>query len=617
MLKAYNRGKAPKIGFALKLTLCYTAVVALLIGMAAAIFYVYTWKNTERSLKESLSVIIENNAKNVGDFFARVNMFTDILNQEDSDFYNMIAKTGGNILVAVRNYDNAREYLIDSMDITFHAERYTYTASLFADPGMELSDILSSRPLPQFERAKMGNVNIYGSKWAETKEWYQKAVNLSGDVHWFSFPGNNDAIYMARLLENWTYSNSRLWDKRLGVVVIGMDVSWIQKRIDTARLTENTVVMLCDGNDQVIYTGDNNLLNRNLRDIFDTSDLTKISDRMQFMYLNGRQCAVQAVAVSRNLNLITIIPSDDISRQVYGLISVVAGVSALMILAGLIAVTGISRVVVKPILRLSGHMRANSLLEPISCDNISEDEVRVLYDSFNNLMDRINNLISEVRESALKQKIAEIKTLQAQINPHFLYNTLDAVCSVALLNGDDNIADVLNALASLMRYNITAPDSLVTLGDEIEMIGNYLEIQKLRYGERLNVNYEYKPNVLRLYIPKMIIQPLMENCIYYGASVETGHIDITVRIGVQNGVLHIRVTDKGACEDAEKINAHLRGEINIAKSQSGFGIRNVLQRIQMNFGADYGLRYEKSANGGTSAIAVLPAINTPVANTSL
>lgn len=201
-------------------------------------------------------------------------------------------------------------------------------------------------------------------------------------------------------------------------------------------------------------------------------------------------------------------------------------------------------------------------------------------------------MIEEVTLKENQRRESELRALQAQINPHFMLNVMNAVNYMALEREEDDIAATVNSIASLMRYSITEPDRLVTMNTELENIQEYISIYVLRF--RQNIQLEVLPGVpgSQVVIPKFTLQPLVENSIRHGITRQDSGITVYIHARQEKDSMVIEVTDTGMGADASLLNAYLDYQQVELKVTHGFGIRNVNERIRLRFGEKGSLRYE-------------------------
>lgn len=234
----------------------------------------------------------------------------------------------------------------------------------------------------------------------------------------------------------------------------------------------------------------------------------------------------------------------------------------------------------------------------------------------NEIIDR-NNLIHH------SKKQAEYLALQNQINPHFLYNTLEGIRSEALIAGLDSVAEMTEALATFFRYTISQVEHLVTLEDELANVENYYYIQQFRFGDRLGLSIEYETDdelghldILQYRLPKLTLQPIVENSIYHGIERKIDKGNLVIRISASDIKLRIRVSDDGLGISEpvlRQLNEKLRRltldeETAESGKRGGIAIMNVNNRIKLLFGEEYGLTFYSKEGVGTDVIITLPLI---------
>lgn len=238
---------------------------------------------------------------------------------------------------------------------------------------------------------------------------------------------------------------------------------------------------------------------------------------------------------------------------------------------------------------------------------------------FGRVLDILAEKLDKIKVLNLSKKQAQYLALQNQINPHFLYNTLESIRSEALCAGVDGVASMTEALATFFRYTISNIDRLVTLEDELANIENYYIIQKYRFGDKLNLFIEYGEDlkILNLRLPKLILQPIVENAIYHGIEGKMGQGTLRIRIYCTKERLIIRVSDDGVGIDQEKLdilnNKLLTNSLeDITESgrdrRGGIAVLNVNNRIKLLFGEEYGICIQSKKHVGSDVEITLPVI---------
>lgn len=232
---------------------------------------------------------------------------------------------------------------------------------------------------------------------------------------------------------------------------------------------------------------------------------------------------------------------------------------------------------------------------------------------------RIEELLDKRTAIQMSKKQAQYLALQNQINPHFLYNTLEAIRGDALDMGMDSIAKTTEALATFFRYTITEVENLVTLEDELQNAENYYIIQKYRFGEKINMEVVIKEEdscVMQAQLPKLTLQPIIENAIYHGLECKRGMGTIAIRVEMTESKLLISITDDGVGIAAEKLDcinerlSHVQANYHQGRKakKGGIALINVSERIKLLFGEVYGIHVYSTLNLGTDVRIMLPLI---------
>ena len=269
-----------------------------------------------------------------------------------------------------------------------------------------------------------------------------------------------------------------------------------------------------------------------------------------------------------------------------------------------------------PLRELAGKMSNLETWEEEECLSYQDnDEIRVLFDSFNQMLRNTSHYIRQLEEEKQRVKTeqsqkrkAEFKALQAQIQPHFLYNTLESIHWKAEEAQAQEISDMVQALATFFRINLSRGKELISLRDEIAHVESYLRIQQIRYGNQLEYEIQVQEEILDSVLPKLILQPLVENSIYHGIREKEGEgmIGITGR-KAENGDILLCVEDNGVGILPEQLKNLQEKLVSGEKvHQEGYGIFNVNQRIQLNYGVPYGLSIWSQAGKGTKVEIRMP-----------
>lgn len=228
------------------------------------------------------------------------------------------------------------------------------------------------------------------------------------------------------------------------------------------------------------------------------------------------------------------------------------------------------------------------------------DEIGIIAESLNRMCDDVQQYINKVYVAEIKQKNAEINALQAQINPHFLYNTLEAIHMTAISHGDKEVGKMVYILANLFR-SIVRDETIVLLASEMEYAKSYLQLFKIRYGDKLQYKFEISENALNLGIVKHLIQPVIENYIMHGYDVKKERNTIEIRCSLREDAILITVTDNGFGIKPDQL-AQIKKDLSSydAGTQFSIGLRNVNERIRLIYGEAYSLEIDSEEGQGTT-----------------
>jgi two-component system sensor histidine kinase YesM len=329
------------------------------------------------------------------------------------------------------------------------------------------------------------------------------------------------------------------------------------------------------------------------------------------------QTAVHTTEQGKMLLISTAIPSLNgrlISMAPYALLTEDTGkITILIILIGLVcfvfALIGarlLSNVIAKPIVHLSRHMKKikeGNLDQQLEVG--SGDEIGLLASGFNTMMGRIKELLMNINAEQRKKREYELALMQAQIKPHFLYNTLDVIYTLSEMGRTRDVQRTTKALADFYRVALSQGKDQIRLEDEIRSVMDYLSIQRIRYSDVFDFEINVGPDVLNCTIPKLTIQPLVENAIYHGLKNKPSFGQLTIDARREEQKIILTVKDDGAGITEERL-LRIKGSLNDSSQQVGYGICSVNERIKLYFGEQYGLLIDSESGHGSVVTVELP-----------
>lgn len=233
------------------------------------------------------------------------------------------------------------------------------------------------------------------------------------------------------------------------------------------------------------------------------------------------------------------------------------------------------------------------------------DEIGYMAKRFNEMIQNLRDLFKTNLEKQDRLRIAEIKSLQSQINPHFLYNTLDSIKWLAKLNGVDEISVIVSKLGNLLKNSINNTDDLVTVEDSLYLIDSYLSIQKIRFGDKFEAIIDIDSSIMKCLVPKLVIQPVVENAIIHGIENKIGKGNLKITGKRENDTVIFEITDDGIGISKEKLE-ELRCSVALEDTTENIALSNINNRIKLYYGEDYGLEIFSEMNKGTRVRLVMP-----------
>lgn len=470
-------------------------------------------------------------------------------------------------------------------------------STLYVSEQYPLTHKLASKNLEY----SFGNVtSVYNSKAVKDEDWYTETVRLAGKTNCFVLDGSPGIINFSKLLRN---VNFRLpdHDDTVGVVVMGLREGSISKILNSAKATDNTMVMWVWQDEILASNQPDKSGNGKLSEEYAFISDLRPDSRFQKLTIDQESFLSIKLAMTWGLELVAVIPEADITGKLADMITLLLIEAALAILLGTFFSNMLSNKFSKPIIQLARQMKDESvqIIENVEIN----DEIGILYHNYYRMLERIQEQIAEIEHTSELKKEMELRALKAQINPHFIYNTLDSINWIALCENQDDISTMVTALTEILRYSIRTPGDMVTLKEELENLSKYLQIQYLRYRDQFAFNADIPGEYENVLLPQITLQPLVENALFH-ASNRGRHIDITLRARASGKMLMLVVSDNGESARAEQINCYLNGEESLNAKGEGIGIRNVNSRIKMHFGEQYGLHYEEE--NGLAAVITLP-----------
>ncbi len=467
---------------------------------------------------------------------------------------------------------------------------------LYLNTGIPLSSFYDTFSLS--ENVHFGTSQVYSSINIKNTDWYKKAVQKTWSPYFFYNQGTDELCYV-KCIQNYNYKTTSV--EGIGVIVIGVPIDAILEKLSLSSSFPGSSIILLNEDHEILYQQGNFQVNHVQQDWFLNN-----SEKNSIIAVEKNKYIFNTVSVDNNLFLVFITPLSDIINMIQKTLNIYILFSLCSFFL-LISITYlISRKITAPLIsfaNLLSNIKDIRTFDVSSLTQYNDIELKMLGASFSALVQNEKTLIQKIVEENKAKRAAILQALQAQINPHFLYNALDIVNWMALSKNEDAIADAISSISNLMHYSISHPDATVPISLELDNIQEFIRIYMLEYPMQIEFSYPSQEELssIPIEIPKFTLQPLVENSILHNPDLESLSINISI-LKYKNDIFLIEVTDNGSGSDPEKLNAFLNYQETELRVSNGFGIRNVNERLQLHYGEKSGLLYQKTTKGNLMAV---------------
>ena len=571
------------IQFITSLSFTLVALVSMLfMGIA---FYAQFVRNARQMALENNKQMLEQVSWNLNSYIRKM------MNISDFMYYNVI-----------KNKDLTEESIDKEMNLLYE-ENKDYLVSIVCVT--EDGAVLAAGPIATRKKS----VDL------KKQEWFVQAGEKIENLH-FTMPHVQNIFESSNYQYAWVISLSRsveltnVGHTRRGVLLVDMNYSAIEQVFDKANEQNSGYVYLMDRNGEIIY-------HPRQKAIY--SGMVKENSRMASTYEDGthienfmgeeRAVVVKTIGYT-GWKIVNVTPTSKLFRNAIHIgffMVMICTVTIFLILFGNIF---ISDRVTEPLRNLEESIRylEEGHLEDEHIYIGGSHEIRHLGQTITLMVKRMKDLMDKmVREQEDKRK-SELDALQSQINPHFLYNTLDSVVWMVECEQYREAISMVKALAKLFRISLSKGNSIITIEDELTHAQNYMSIQQMLYRNKFCVKIDVEPAIRGCITIKLIVQPILENAIYHGMEFMDGEGEITVHGYEKDGDIYIEVSDNGMGIPEETIESLLTDKSRARGKGSGIGLWNVNQRIALYFKGDYGLSIKSELDEGTTVTIHLPKI---------
>ncbi|MBC8059614.1 MAG: histidine kinase [Clostridiaceae bacterium] len=456
----------------------------------------------------------------------------------------------------------------------------------------------------------------YSSELTPTNEiWYSNSINhpvgtiindsnfIPKDLN-FARSQKDKSFFVFRRLTEFT-------NKFNGVIFLNVKWKIMNDILDILKTEDESDVLITDLEGNIAYNPYG--ANADKPEIKEAIKLIKKDNISENSYIKTKEYSVFYCKIANSKMLaLKIVPNKFIVKGAKGTLNISILIIIISLILCVLIAIAIAYETTKPIRRLSSAMkgiRDNQLISLIPTGRL--DEIGVLEQSYSFMIEKIKNLIENEYKIKMEKRTAQLKALQAQINPHFLNNSLQLIGGIAISKNVPEIYVIIKAISNMFFYSIKINEELVPLQQEILYLKDYLLIQQSRFTDRIDVELNIDESLNLYVLPKLIIQPIVENAFRHGLEKKTGLWKLSISALRIDNNLNIIVTDNGVGIDENKlqqINSQLVNNLNsVFELGESMGVKNVDARLKLYFGSEYGIKISSEQQKGTTVILTLAA----------
>lgn len=443
------------------------------------------------------------------------------------------------------------------------------------------------------------------------QDWFVRAVNKPENFHFSSshvqnlFVDSNNRYYWVITLSRGV-ELTRSGVTSGGILAVDMNFSSIEHLFTKVNSSDMGYMYLMDQEGEIIYHPQQNLIYSELAEE-NNKCAKQYEDGTHIETFQGKERIVIVKTVGyTGWKVVSVIPKENLNKNWNHINAVGVMVLAIGILMMIVVNQYLSSAITRPIRKLEDSVKQLDLYSPEKIYIGGSEEIQHLGSTIRSMVEQMRKLMDDVVKEQEEKRKNELDALQSQINPHFLYNTLDSIIWMVESERYQEAVSMVTALANLFRISLSQGKSIITIAEEFQHAKNYSSIQKVRFKNKFQVNFILDKKLEKYLTIKLVIQPLLENAIYYGMESMDGDGEILVTGYEKEGEIYIDVIDNGIGMAPEQVENLLSGKNYSRKRGSGIGLKNVNQRIKLYFGEEYGLSIKSEPDVGTKVTIHLP-----------
>lgn len=478
-------------------------------------------------------------------------------------------------------------------NISFYSNYYNYITSLFIF-GNNGSEYMYGK-----------DAYAIDNKLLRESAWYKQMLDLKGKVLWVGVHDNESKMSSTKQVFSISRAINDNNNRNIGSIYMSLNTSVFSDILSKASLNTQSQIYIVDQSGKIVFPEQEVAMSLESEGIA----LPQITNKASFeIKKNGQIFLASTYDIEKyGWKIIQMVPLEILTKDNKIIFEITAIVFIVSFLFSGMVWFFISVSIVRPIKQLTLTMKDVKGTNLLVKSNITSiDEIGLLSVTYNYMIERINSLFNQVVEEEQKKRNAEIKALQGQITPHFLYNTLNAIRWMAIIQKSEGIKEVVDALGRLLKNTFKQKSTIIFIHEELGMIKDYVYIQQTRYRDKFQVLYEVDERLLLAKCVKFILQPIVENAIFHGIEPKEEPGIIKIKVSVEDSVLKITVEDNGVGMSASRISEILNDGILEQDASQGIGVQNVDNRIKMICGEMYGIQIESEVDVFTKVHIHLP-----------
>lgn len=564
----------------------FTVISVLTVLCMGIVVYIRFSTEVQQETIESTQKLMEQTGESLEDYLVNMRQISDAV------CYNVIKEN---------DFSSKDENIQSEMALLYEANKNNLRSIAIYDSE---GNLMVAEPVAPQKRGTD----------AAQQEWFRQAMGEIENIH-FSTPHVQNLFDDGTMRYYWVISSSRVVElmnnsqSQKGILLVDMDYSGISRMMNQINKMDNgQYYYLCDGNGEIIYHPKQMQIH-NGQFYENSKHVAKLKEGIYDEKFEGKKRKVVVNTISyTGWKLVGVIPDSIVNHEMLNLQQVIAMLVLLMAMMLIVVNRIVSAKISSPILKLNHSVREYEAGKEPEIYIGGSEEIRHLGESIQSSYRHNEELMKEIVREQKERRKSELDALQSQINPHFLYNTLDSITWMVEGGRNDEATFMISQLAKLFRISLSKGHTIISVKDELQHAQSYMNIQRVRYKDAFVVTFDIDPELYSYCAVKLTLQPLLENAINYGVSGmdEQGEIRITGK--KKDGVCILSVSDNGIGIPEEEIEDLLTDETRVPKKGSGVGLMNVNNRVQILFGREYGLEIESEWDEGTTVSIRIPAI---------